>query len=415
MSIPTPRKHHTGPWRRIAAAAVAVVAGAGLAVVGPSQPASAAFTGLENVSSAYTDLRTPRDIQRDPGGDLPVGAWRDDLGRLHVSRAYLSFDLSVLAGRHVYSADLLLSETAATTCDDRRLELWATGEVTEDTSWLDPPARFARLEPGEGHGPAPCPAPFITWSATGALRGALAAGATTFTVEALLPGRYGFDPGLGRRLSGQAQLFVEYETLPLPRPEVFSSDYPEDPADPVFGAGIPGEFSFDAQGVEEMVGFQYVWNDVFGVGDPFTSPGFVWADQPGGSATVTLAPPRAFQNNLFVRGVRADGLTGAVRDYKIIIRDTAPLVTWDPAQVQAGVPFPITFTPALDGMVEYRYRIEDLVTGEVGPELTVPANPDGTGTALVTLPEPGPYLIVARNVHADGWTSPESRFLLFVS
>jgi hypothetical protein len=398
--------------RWLAAVTAAVVVGAG-GVLTLASPAAAAFAGLVNTSWAYTDVREPNDIHLDPSGDLPVGAWREGEDGLHSSRAYFTFDVSEFQGRHIYQAVVALTETEATDCANRQLEVWATGDVDESTSWVHPPERLSLLEPDEGHEAEPCPAFGISWTAVQALQAAATAGATTFTVEASVPVQHMADVELGRRLSSQAFLSVEYETLPLPRPLVSSPDYPES-FEFVFGAGIPGEFTFDAQGNAGAVGFQYRWfPDLFGVGDPFADPQFVPADEPDGGATLMLAPPLPFLNILSVRSVNAAGLTGGVTEYRILVRDTAPFVTWDQAGVEVGVPFEITFTPVLDGAAEFRYRVEAVGNPE-GPEVTVPAGPDGTAATFITVPEPNLYFIHARMVHQDGWTSPFSTFLLVV-
>ncbi|HEU5473088.1 MAG TPA: hypothetical protein VFV67_20775 [Actinophytocola sp.] len=65
-------------------------------------------------------------------------------------------------------------------------------------------------------------------------------------------------------------------------PTVGSTDYPENNPYPGVGApGLPGRFTFDANGSADVVGFRY--------GEFFAST-FVAADRPGGSATVEFAP-----------------------------------------------------------------------------------------------------------------------------
>lgn len=105
------------PWLRrstvvIAATAIASPAG----VVGTAAPAAAANATIVNVTWAATDLREPLDVQLEPAGDLAVGAWRDEAGRRHVSRAYFAFDVEELAGRFIYDATIVLTETAAAEC-----------------------------------------------------------------------------------------------------------------------------------------------------------------------------------------------------------------------------------------------------------------------------------------------------------
>jgi hypothetical protein len=420
-SVTTPIVHTSRSRLRVATAVVAAAALAVTAAVTTAAPpaaASSAFTSAVHTSWAYTDTRTPFDLHLESPGDIPAGAWQDDDNKRHISRGYVTFDLSDLLaeinGRFVYQASLTLFETQASNCEDRPLEVWATDPLTADSSWDNRPARLIPLELIHTH-EGICPGFDITWSAEAALDELLATGATTLTLELSVPPPHMADLTQGRWFSSEfAQFSVEYERLPLPRPVVTSTDYPES-FEFQFGAGIPGDFTFDARGITDIVGFQYVWNDVFGVGDPFAHPGFVFADEPGGSVTVTLAPPQPFQNRLRVRTVGADGTLGGIRDYQLLIIDTAPFITWDQTQVAPGVPFEITFTPVLDGAVAYAYRVMPLSSGVPGPEVPVPADPDGTATAFVTVDSPGLYFLEGRMDHEDGWSSPWSFFLLVVS
>jgi hypothetical protein len=406
---------HSGrSWLRRAAATAAVLAvAAAAAIAGPAQPAAATsrHSSAAHSSWAYTDTRTPFDLHLEEPGDVPAGAWRDDDGKRHLSRAYFTFDLSSLLaeinGRFVYEARLTLFETQATNCEDRPLEVWSTDPLAPDSSWDNRPGRRAALELAHTN-EGVCPGFDLAWSADAAFDQLSTTGATTLTVEVSVPPRYMADLAQGRWFSTEsARVSVEYETLSLPRPVVTSTDYPES-FEFQLGAGIPGEFTFDARGITDIVGFQYVWFPAQ------LTPEFVPADEPGGSVTVTLAPPQPFQNILRVRTVGADGALGGVRNYELLILDTAPFVTWDQSQVELGVPFEITFTPTLEGAAEYFYQIEDLFDQQVGPEIRVPVNADGTATALVTITEPSLYFIRARMVHEDGWSSPQSLFLLVV-
>jgi len=401
------------PWRRTGAGAAAALLAGTLAVVGPAQPAGAEFASGTATSWAYTDIRTPLEVQLDPAGDVPAGAWRDESGGRHIARAYATFGipLAELAGRHIYTATVVFLETAGTGCDDRQLEARVTDPVTAQTSWVSPPApRSGVLEPEVFDIPIPCPG-IVAWQATGPIREAVSAGEETLTVELQVPRRHMADLAHGRRFFPQANLSVEYETRPLPRPEVSSPDYPEQTAVAVLGARIPGEFTFDAGGHTGTVGFQWSWSS-FGGGDPFQSDEFVFADEPGGTATVQLAPPDWGSQTLSVRSIRADGVIGGTRRYQILVQDTAPSASWDPAQVAAGVPLPVTFTPVVDDVLRYEFVVEVVGGAEVATG-TVPAGPDGTATTTITLPAPELYFLRAQSVHPD-WTSTESRFLLFV-
>lgn len=388
----------------LAAAALAAVA----SVVCTAAPAAAVTTTIVNASWAATDLREPVDIQVEPAGDLAVGAWRDAAARRHVSRAYFTFDVAELADRFIYDATVVLTETAAVECADRQLRVWQTEDLTDDSSFVQPPAKVAMLPPGEGHVASPCPSSSLAWDATDAAQATADASASTLTIEVTVPGRYAYDLDHGRSLASEARLLVEYETLPLPRPLVSSPDYPHsDTGEWPYGTGIPGEFIFDARGVTDAARFQYQF-----IGGQVH---FVEADEPGGSATVTLAPP-AFANVLTVRSVRADGNVGAATNYTFNVRETAPMLSWDPAQVGVGVPITITITPVADDpvvtdVVEYVYRLENSFQ-QAWPEVSVDPEPDGTATFELTLPALDLYRLFIRGVHAAGWTSSELFYVL---
>jgi hypothetical protein len=194
-------------------------------------------------------------------------------------------------------------------------------------------------------------------------------------------------------------------TPPQDPPGVSSPDYPADVWS--FGAGRPGTFVFDANGVPDVVRYMYDWN---------SGPTFeVDADTPGGSVTLALAPPTEF-SVLTVRSLDRAGNVSSPRSYSVLATPTGPTLTWDADQVVADVPFPVTFTPAASVPVaEHRYwlyRFGDAL----GEPVAVAPEADGTAVVPVTVPGPGPdvWVLEARTSTTEGWTSSASRFIVFI-
>lgn len=152
---------------------------------------------------------------------------------------------------------------------------------------------------------------------------------------------------------------------PVAEPTVTSAEYPDDGAwHP--GAGVPGSFTFDANGDAEAVGFYY------GNNDPADT--FVAADHPGGSATVSYTPQASGPNNLFVASVDSAGNRSPQHVHRFYVQATEPRVD-APRETGIGVPAEFRFSPGMADVVSYTYLIDN------GPETTVAASADGTATA----------------------------------
>ncbi|MEV7548853.1 hypothetical protein AB0N89_04435 [Amycolatopsis sp. NPDC089917] len=178
--------------------------------------------------------------------------------------------------------------------------------------------------------------------------------------------------------------FVVDRVRPVTEPVVTSADYP--PGGERHGAvGIPGTFTIDAKGDQDIVGFS-------------TSSGYVAADRPGGVATARYAPKREF-DTFSAWGVDKAGNIGPAGSYGIVATPSQPGVTFDAQEVAVGKPLRLDFTPgAMPGVVEYVYDFG--WTGEV----VVPAGPDGKATTTVIPREPWTYLVVSGRTR-EGWTS----------
>lgn len=169
--------------------------------------------------------------------------------------------------------------------------------------------------------------------------------------------------------------FIVDGTRPSAPPTVFSALYPPDDAPPGGGElGFPGDFTFTANGVPDVV--SYEWE---AIGLPY---GEVDAAQLGGDATVTLTPSSSGPYDMTVRSVDRAGNLSDPTIYRFWVRSTAPTVT-APEKIKLGDQLPATFTARQTGAVTFVYRVDQ------SPEVTVPVGADGTAAILVDPPANG--------------------------
>lgn len=88
----------------------------------------------------------------------------------------------------------------------------------------------------------------------------------------------------------------------------------------------------------------------------------------------------------------------------IPMADPEPGVACTPERAVVGEPRECTFTPAVDGVDEYTYKIDD------GPERTVAAQPDGTATVTIVPTAERHFLFVESVRDAD--KSLQMQFML---
>ncbi|WP_428963298.1 hypothetical protein [Micromonospora fluostatini] len=175
-------------------------------------------------------------------------------------------------------------------------------------------------------------------------------------------------------------------------PTVTSPDYPADEGW-YGGPGVPGSFTFDAGGDTDVLGFRY-WLD----GGAATQ---VAADQPGGSATVTVTPGEEGPAVLSVQAVDAAGNRSPATSHTFRVRDTSPTITDGNSTAGYGQPRTLTLTPGMPGVVAYTYRLD------AGAEQTVVAAPDGTATITLAPTTPGWNNLYVRSRTADDLPSGE--------
>ena len=186
------------------------------------------------------------------------------------------------------------------------------------------------------------------------------------------------------------------DSTPPSAPTVRSTDYPDDGA-VHGGAGIPGLFTFGANGSTDVARYVYSWYP--GAGQSVDAP------QPGAEATVSIAPPQV-GNLLLVSSVDRAGLISQQTEYRVSAAATAPYasVVWPVAQPTGGVlinPGPAmsgTFTlqPVMSDVVSYEYWLDN------GNHHTVDAAADGSGQVVLAAGPIGYHTFHARSVTGSG-------------
>ncbi|SIQ57885.1 hypothetical protein [Micromonospora avicenniae] len=169
---------------------------------------------------------------------------------------------------------------------------------------------------------------------------------------------------------------------PTSAPAVSSDDFPSGGEN---SPGLPGEVTFDAEGDTDAVGFGYRLNSV--------GEKTVAADRPGGSATVTITPRRGV-NFLEVWSRDVSGNRSGTTRYDFVTYDVGPIVDGELSEI--GVPTTFTVRPQMEGVVSYRFHLDD------DPEQTVDAGADGTATLTVTATRGGYRTLTVTSVTVDG-------------
>lgn len=169
-------------------------------------------------------------------------------------------------------------------------------------------------------------------------------------------------------------MFTADLTPPSTKPTVTSTTYRENGGPPGDGGeGLPGDFTFDAGGDQDIVSFDYSGT---GIGS-----GRVNADAPGGKATITVTPTTDGPVSISVSGIDRAGLRGPGYDYRYWVRTTAPSV--EVPSFDLGVPREIVFTANQDGATQVVYQIDG------GEEKTLPVGTDRKARVSLTFAEPG--------------------------
>ncbi|RKN31730.1 RHS repeat domain-containing protein [Micromonospora musae] len=479
--------------RRLLAASLGTVLGAGLISVNtsPAQAYEQRDTGKSGW--AYTDSHLPKKSFVNPSGDAPIGAWTDAAGARHKSRSYFTFDVARFRGTVIHKADLVIEERSAADCATAQpVELWRTDPITATTSWNSSPRRRELLGTVQAGGEAACPG-YLVWDIMPALQKLADQGKQTLTVEIRLP--HGFEAKLshGRKLrpfpvihsesnhaptvgqiglefpswacgtsakpqpvgpryyslmvrgadadpydydySGQfaawpvgdenqrAEQFgssyggalskIDWDMSQYPdgtvvawtaraydghdfsawakpcyvkvdaqrpaTPVVVSAKYPDD-GQPHGGSGVPGTFTFKANGSPDVVG--YYWGRF---GETYN---YIPAPAPGADVTLEYTPTSFFES-LSVRSVDSASNSSETVRYEFRVKSTAPQVRVTMGGV--GLPSKLAVSTNVEGVTEFGYRIGD------GGETRVPAGADGTAEIPVVFDRTGNVKIEVRS------------------
>ncbi|WP_394615633.1 hypothetical protein JNUCC0626_38785 [Lentzea sp. JNUCC 0626] len=162
--------------------------------------------------------------------------------------------------------------------------------------------------------------------------------------------------------------------------------------------GTPGTFTFDVNGSDDVVEFEYTVSP-YGAADPKRVP-----VGPDGKATVTWTPTAASNHYLYVTSIDKVGMRSQTGGYSFYVRENRPDV-WsnvyprgEYATPEGGVGRPgvFTFTPGIPNVVEYTYRLND------GATQTVPAGADGKASVTLAPTAGGWNTLFVANKSASG-------------
>ena len=185
-------------------------------------------------------------------------------------------------------------------------------------------------------------------------------------------------------------------------------------------AGAPVQFTFDANGVSDVAGFEYSWNGSLSVPvvtigangipsfDPYSSSGFVRADALGGSATVNLVPTdgSGFETLTVVSLDRSLNESRSVT-YNFLLKQDTPTVTQVSHPKQFGKPatFELTPDPGIEAASPVVSYTVEHTTAQAQTTTTVAAS--AKGVAKLDIPMNGIYgdSLIVTSTSANGWVS----------
>lgn len=207
-------------------------------------------------------------------------------------------------------------------------------------------------------------------------------------------------------------------TAPSAAPTVTSSNYPAGETDQ---PGAPVEFTFGANGVSDVIGYEFSWGeqppiaDVGPLSDPYVGwAGAVQAPVLGGPVTVDLIPPTAGgPSELFVTSVDRAYNSSPVTTYMFFLKSGQPTVSVLKGLPHYGSPtaFKIVPNSALEAqspVTSYNVQIVGDPAGQ--KNYSIPAAADGTAVTQVTLDNTYEGIQVS-SVSADGWTSDPGNYV----
>lgn len=433
--------------RRFTIMIVAALGLTGLAVLTGSE-ATAAPHGIRppSVQIGYTDSANQRvayDLTE--GVDMPLGAWRDEADRTHLSRVYATFDVSQLIGTRILDGRIVIAEASAADCSKRAIEVWSTRAINKTPSWETAPRASQKL--AEILTSTFCPSDFLSFNVAAAVQDAVAHEKRRVTFEIRVPERFEGDLSYGRTLNWfrSVALSVQYNTAPTIDPRHrYNSGFPcttSVPYRPLSGSGVTLQsLGLDADPNEFTLRYEFaVW--------PRNNPSArtVLTDdfgRPGRVGTVRIPDGFLLDGQTYSWQVRVgDGVdTSEWTDECSFVADTVrprnPQVTssnYPPADSEQDVPLgePGVFTfsagDADTAGFEYTWGEPSVPVCSFGPlgELVCPdpfsapntvraATPGGTATVTLNPPGTGPNRLTVHAIDAAGLSSSPVSYEIFV-
>lgn len=218
--------------------------------------------------------------------------------------------------------------------------------------------------------------------------------------------------------------FAVDNTRPSTAPTVTSANYPQDQ---VSEGGDPVRFTFDANGVGDVEGFEFAWQlplPVSGVSigehgipqpeDPYADGRyFVRADTLGGSATVNLIPPAGWgRKTLYVVSLdRSGDRSFDEATYSFSVTSQVPTVT-PPANPRFDRSATFRLTPNAQLQAKspaVSYTVRTLGTAH-DQTVQVPADKDGSARITLKLDGTSGERLWVSSTSANGWVSDETEW-----
>ncbi|XVS61842.1 hypothetical protein ACQPYE_26580 [Actinosynnema sp. CA-299493] len=194
--------------------------------------------------------------------------------------------------------------------------------------------------------------------------------------------------------------FTNDFTLPN-APAVRSVEYPPSAEPGTGGTNVPGRFTFDPAGSDDVVGYRYYVGN-----NRNTWPNRFVTANPDGRTMVDFTPTEPGYHVLKVMAVDRAGNSSSLVQQDLYVYDNSPHIA-APETGDLDVPVEVVFTPGMPDVVEYSYQVNDGVTHTVAADL------DGRATAFVVPDAPGANVILVRGrtgtgmVSGDAWAAVE--------
>ncbi|WP_203817896.1 hypothetical protein [Paractinoplanes ferrugineus] len=170
-------------------------------------------------------------------------------------------------------------------------------------------------------------------------------------------------------------------TAPAAAPLIVPRKYTETSYPGAGGPGVAGAFILDAQGDQDVVGFEYTEQGR-------SIPTRVKAGHPGGHAKISVTPQASGPFQLKVRSLDRAGNGSPWQTYTFYVRDTAPALEVDVTGV--GTTSTITLTAPAAEVTSFGYTVDG------GAETRVPAVA-GVGTSHIVFTSKGVKTVVSRS------------------